>query len=188
MQKSEEKKKKRGQAGEEESEPVRQQVREVVEGKLVTVVMTCTTLYALFGDDLRMWLTTKATDDYFFMGFVVSFILFTSELLVNSCVVDDFKYSFFFWLDFIATLSLIPDIPWFMDVINSFLGLQLSKYGVDVIPGSYVSEKSSKNIKVFKSVRLIRLIRIIKLYNYAVKSNTEAEEAKLREQAKQSAN
>ena len=37
-------------------------------------------------------------------------------------------------------------------------------------------------------MRLIRLIRIIKLYNYAVKSNAEAEEAKLREQQKLSAN
>lgn len=34
---------------------------------------------------------------------------------------------------------------------------------------------------ILKSFRLIRLIRIIKLYNYAVKSNAEAEEAKLRE-------
>lgn len=34
----------------------------------------------------------------------------------------------------------------------------------------------------------MRLIRIIKLYNYVVKSGAEAEEAKLREQAKLSAN
>ena len=41
---------------------------------------------------------------------------------------------------------------------------------------------------ILKSFRLIRLIRIIKLYNYAVKSNAEAEEAKLREQQKMSNN
>jgi hypothetical protein len=37
--------------------------------------------------------------------------LFSIEILINSMVVDGFKYSFFFWLDLIATLSLIPDIP-----------------------------------------------------------------------------
>ena len=37
-------------------------------------------------------------------------------------------------------------------------------------------------MKVVKSLRLIRLIRIIKLYKYAVKTNTEAEESKLKEQ------
>jgi hypothetical protein len=35
--------------------------------------------------------------------------------------------------------------------------------------------------QIVKSFRLIRLIRIIKLYNYVSKSNTAAEEAKLRE-------
>lgn len=97
-------------------------MREVVEGKFVTIVMTLTTLFALFGDDLRLWMTTKETDEYFFYGLVISFILFSMELLINSCVVDDFKYSFFFWLDFIATLSLIPDIPWFLDFFNSIMG------------------------------------------------------------------
>jgi hypothetical protein len=113
--------KKRG-IQDEEVEPLRQQVREVVEGKFVTILMTLTTLFALFGDDMRMWMTTKESDDYFFYGLVISFILFSTELLINSCVVDDFKYSFFFWLDFIATLSLIPDIPWFLDFFNSILG------------------------------------------------------------------
>lgn len=69
------------------------------------------------------------------------------------------------------------------------MGFQESIYAVDVQPGQPISEGDAQNFaKVIKSVRLIRLIRIIKLYNYAVKSNTETEEAKLREQAKQSAN
>jgi len=111
------------------------------------------------------------------------------ELLINSCVVDEFKYSFFFWLDFIATISLVPDIPYFIDLLKMLIGLSPSKYDVDVFPGVPPSNQSGSNVsKIFKSVRLIRLIRIIKLYNYAVKSNTETEEAKLREQAKQSAN
>ena len=57
------------------------------------------------------------------------------------------------------------------------------------MPGvGYTSSGSNKFIKVIKSLRLIRLIRIIKLYKYAVKSNAEAEEAKLKEQQKLSAN
>lgn len=179
----EEKKRKRGQTGDDDAPPIRQQVREIVEGNFVTVVMTITTVFALFGDDMRKWMTTREADPYFFIGLIISFILFALELLVNSCVVDDFKYSFFFWLDFIATLSLIPDIDWFSDFINQMIGLKESKYSVDVQPGTpLVTEQNQELSKILKSVRLIRLIRIIKLYNYAVKSNAEAEEAKLREQ------
>jgi len=53
------------------------------------------------------------------------------------------------------------------------------------LPGSPVSSGEASTLAVLlKSARLIRLIRIIKLYNYAVKSNSEIEEAKLREKAR----
>lgn len=42
--------------------------------------------------------------------------------------------------------------------------------------------------KIVKALRLIRLIRIIKLYKYVVKSGSELEEARLREQQKHSTN
>ena len=48
-------------------------------------------------------------------------ILFAAEIIVTTVVIDDFKYSFFFWLDFIATFSLVIDIPWFMDFGKYYL-------------------------------------------------------------------
>jgi len=105
-------------------------------------------------------------------------------------VIDDFKYSFFFYLDIIATLSLINDIPWLLNLLLFVVGQRPDYESVNAIPGVMFTENPAqgKVAQVLKSLRLIRLIRIIKLYNYAVKSNSEAEEAKLREQAKQSAN
>ena len=142
--------------------------------------MTIVTIFALFGDDMRLWMTTKQEDVYFFYGLSFSFVLFSAELLVNSCVGEDFKYSFFFWLDFIATLSLIPDIAWFSNFLNRLLGFQETTFEMDIYRGGALQTSDNSNLaKVVKSVRLIRLIRIIKLYNYAVKSNSEAEEAKL---------
>ena len=67
--------------------------------------------------------------------------------------------------------------------------MQETKYSHDIIIGSNQSFGGSSQIgDIIGSFRLIRLIRIIKLYNYARKSNAEAEEAKMREQAKLSAN
>lgn len=151
--------------------------------------MALTTVFALFGDDLRLWLTTKPADPYFFAGLSLSFVLFTLEIFINSCVVNDFKFSFFWWLDIIATLSLIPDIGWVIEILSILMAITPSSQSLDAVPGvGYTSSGSNKFIKVIKSLRLIRLIRIIKLYKYAVKSNAEAEEAKLKEQQKLSAN
>ena len=104
----------------------------IVEGKIVTVIMSLVTLYALIGDDIRLWATTNKADPYFYAFFIVSLFLFALELLVNSLVVEGFKYSFFFWLDIIATLSLIPDIPWITDPISILLTMTPNSQSADV--------------------------------------------------------
>ena len=180
---------KRGQQGEDEATPARQQVRDYVESNFVVLLMTAVTLFALFGEDLLYWHTTSQADPYFQIGLVLSLALFTLELLVQSCVVDDYKYSFFFWLDFIATFSLIPDIAWLWDSVLGLMEVDQPKFSLDVKPGDPIgNSQNSKIAKATKSFRLMRLIRIIKLYNYVVKSGAEAEEARLREQQKLSAN
>ena len=102
----------------DDESPVRQRARELVEGRYITIIMSLTTIFALFGDDFRLWFTTKDSDPYFYGGLCLSFLLFSLEIFVNSCVVNDFKFSFFWWLDIIATLSLIPDITWIVEIIQ----------------------------------------------------------------------
>jgi len=87
--------------------------------------------------------------------------------------VDEFKYSFYFWLDIIATLSLIPDIIWMSEGINYLLGNDSFYDTVDATPGREVDSSVSiiETSKIIKSLRLIRMIRIIKLYKYVSKSS-----------------
>ena len=44
-------------------------------------------------------------------------IFFTLEIILASIAKKDYFIGFYFWLDIIATLSLIPDIGWFWDPI-----------------------------------------------------------------------
>mmetsp|Transcript_19427 Transcript_19427/g.29856 ORF Transcript_19427/g.29856 Transcript_19427/m.29856 type:complete len:167 (+) Transcript_19427:145-645(+) len=147
------------------------ELRELLEGKVVTTVMTLVTVFALVGDDIRLWVTQKDSDAYFFASLILSFWLFGLELILNTVVVEEFKYSFFFWLDIIATLSLIPDIPWITDILGLLIGQVPSVESMDATIGSTAGQSqglSSEMEKVIKSVRLIRLIRIIKIYKYIV--------------------
>lgn len=103
--------------------PPRQKVREFVEGKEITLLMTFLTIFALFGDDIRLWFFDENVDRIFFGILTLSFVLFALEILINACVLDDFKYSFFFWLDIIATVSLIPDIDFLVDWFYGLIGV-----------------------------------------------------------------
>lgn len=47
-------------------------------------------------------------------------VIFTCEVLVASLVTDDYFLGFYFWLDVVATLSILTDINWlFQKVSNS---------------------------------------------------------------------
>lgn len=105
--------------------------------------MTLVTVFALIGDDIRVISTSKSADNYFFAAMTLSFLLFTIEIIAQTVVIDDFKYSFFFFLDIIATLSLINDIPWFLNQLNSIVGGRPDYESVNAIPGVMFEENAT---------------------------------------------
>ena len=74
--------------------------------------MTTLTVYALFGDDLRILAFPKKSDPIFFALSVMCLVFFSAELLMAYLSKKEYRLSFYFWLDFIAMVSLIPDIGW----------------------------------------------------------------------------
>lgn len=70
------------------------------------------TLFALFGDDLRLLSSPKSQEDAFNFMASLCFLIFTVEIILSTISKENYYRSFFFWLDIIATISLIADIGW----------------------------------------------------------------------------
>ena len=137
-----------------------------------------------------MWLFSEGADPYFFVGYIIALILFSLEILLTCLVDQGYKYSFFFWLDILATLSLIPDINWISSPMMKLFGFpSFETYAdaTDANESSLGSDIASQAARILRSFRLIRLIRIVKLYQFCMESNSE-EAALFREQQKNSAN
>ena len=83
----------------------------------VTLFMTIVTLYALFGDDIKIAAFTKNADEVFNYITLVALIFFTIEISLNALSQEGYFNSFYFWLDVISTLSLITDISWIWNAI-----------------------------------------------------------------------
>lgn len=83
-----------------------------LEHNATTIVMTIITLYALFGDDIRILVTNASGDPVFWVFNIIAMFAFTVEILISSIVKKDYWLGFFFWLDVISTLSLVLDIGW----------------------------------------------------------------------------
>lgn len=75
-----------------------------------TLFMTVITLFALFGDDIRVASFSKNEDDLFYLLSFIALLLFIIEIVLSSLVFPAFFNSFYFWLDFISTVSIIADI------------------------------------------------------------------------------
>lgn len=92
--------------------------------------MMAVTIFVLFGDDVRILYFPPSADDGFAFFVGLSFILFFLEMVLHCWAKSDFSkgifkvkgyaFSFFFWLDLLAVLSMVPDVPW----LASGLGIQ----------------------------------------------------------------
>jgi len=139
--------------------------------------MAIVTLWVLYGDDIRLVATEKPADPYFFITFLICLVLFILELIANSVVLDDYKFSFFFWLDVVAVLSMIPDIPYIYEPLFALFGVEIYNVDVEVdTSSSRDTRASSYTSRVLGSIRFIRLVRIVKLYKYFSKSKIEEEQ------------
>lgn len=74
------------------------------------LVINLLTIYALFGDDIRVMGFTNSADSAFDVLTIISLIAFSFEIILAFIAREPYRWSFFFWLDLISTVTLILDI------------------------------------------------------------------------------
>jgi class 3 adenylate cyclase len=153
------------------------------------------TMFVLFADNIRLMTADKSVDDDFVIVNSVCLFAFIIEWFANTWSKSDnahfimyemmdglfffpvffcegFAFSFFWWLDLVAILSMFPDIPWIADPL-----------GIGGISSSY--DASNAATKVGRVLRLVRLVRLIKLYKiFQIRSRKAKEEKELMEKVK----
>lgn len=140
-------------------------------------LMTLTTLYALYGEDVRLAAFPKAADATFYALSAVALSLFAIELALGSWARKGFFLSFFWWLDLIATLSLVADIPWIVDPIESLFTSdsqsaddgEASEAATATRAGraARAGTRAGRIIRIVRVVRVLRLVRVMRLLKYS---------------------
>lgn len=139
----------------------------VLNSKYTTIFMTTITVYALFGDDIRMSVTDKSADDVFFSLAAACLALFSVEIVATFWVKPKYRWSFNFYLDLISTLSLIPDIGWVWQQMIGSSDMNSSSQIKQVQNAGKLSRTGARTSRIVRVVRLIRIIRLVKLYKSA---------------------
>uniref|UniRef100_A0A7S3D7F0 Guanylate cyclase domain-containing protein n=1 Tax=Palpitomonas bilix TaxID=652834 RepID=A0A7S3D7F0_9EUKA len=154
----------------------------VVDGRIVTLIMLLATFYALFFDDIRILAVTSEGDSAVSVVTFVVFCLFLIELVLFSILKKDaYLGKFFFWLDLVATISLVLDVDFIMGPIEDAI------YGTDdsgsavssniqeqtvITRASRAARAGTRAGRIVRMVRVIRMVRIFKLWTI-VKGNRE---------------
>ncbi len=92
----------------------------IVDSNYFIAFMTLLTVFALLSNDLQTAYLPPDVDFSFDMLQAILLFFFTSEIIMTCIGKTGYIGSFFFWLDLIATLSLIQDISF---IFNPILGI-----------------------------------------------------------------
>jgi hypothetical protein len=110
------------------------QVTIILDSAFFSGFMVCCTLLALFLNDLRQALALPdiTQDEYFHAVIMALFCVFLLEFVLLVAVRKNYVWSFYFFMDVLSVLSLIPEIPLIYDRI------------VDLFPNSEVASATGQ--------------------------------------------
>ena len=124
------------------------------------------TLYALFGEDFRLLVCPKSLDYSFSVFSFIALLIFSIEIAVSVYARKGYAYSFFFWLDIVSSLSIIPDIPFIWDPLLDFFGDSENMTENGMFDASRATKAGTRATRVLRIVRVVRMVRIVKLYKH----------------------
>eukprot|EP01040_Poterioochromonas_malhamensis_P015105 gene15105-16847_t len=164
-------------------------VEEFCEGSFWMAFMGLLTIWTLYQGDIRDAATGKEADLAFEVIISICFFLFSIEIFLQCFYKEGYLIlpkweaengdgfwtvwekrlsfgSFYFWMDIVATFTLIFDMDWMLDTATQQAlnggGSQAATAGSAVRVGSRVG-------RIIRLVRMVRLIRIGKLYKYGTR-------------------
>lgn len=148
QQKEQEKKKAR------EREKKKNWKEALLDNSLFELTVSLATVFALFGDDIRLAATDRPSDIYFDVGNSIVIVLFIFEIYVTCKVRKHFLFSFFFWLDLVSTLTLILDITF----VSALL---YTDPAASTLSFASVGRAGRVGTKAGRIVRIIKIFRIL---------------------------
>ncbi|EGZ04617.1 hypothetical protein PHYSODRAFT_535993 [Phytophthora sojae] len=132
--------------------------------------MLVVTVYALFGDDIRLSAFSLPADNGFYALATICLVLFSFEFIASCYAKPGYILSFYFLLDLIATFSVLPDIGW---IWNQIIGTNTSSSAIKASKATRAGSKAGRIVRVVRAVRLFRVVKILKWKNNATKEQTE---------------
>jgi class 3 adenylate cyclase len=133
--------------------------------------MMALTFFALYGSDANQLHSGPNGDIIFGWISLAAMIVFLAECQIFSLVKPKYAWGAYFWLDLVAALSLLGDIPFVVEGLlgNSFAAARAGR-------ASRAGTRASRIVRVIRLLRLTRMIRLIRIAKGKKKDTEEEDE------------
>jgi len=131
-----------------------------------TMFVSFITLLVLYADDIRIVFLEKNQDIYVDIVLVICVVIFLLEGVFSTVALNDYLWSFFFWLDLISLLSMPLDIYFIMKYISgeSESVIQQTDDASNVARVGRASRVGTRAGRFLKLVKLIRIVKVAKFF------------------------
>ena len=149
---------------------IQRAINSALEHPASTVLLMVMTFWSLFSDDIRVAALTKEVDVPFAIVTLVFMAIFLLETILRSWVALGFFLSFNFWLDLIATASMVLDFEVLWQECASvdtpcclFRDAEVAseEEALAVLGSTQTATRIGRVLRLFRVVRVFRLIALI---------------------------
>jgi len=134
-----------------------------IEGPSGLTVMVVMALFALYGTDL--WEACgpppMRLDPIIYSFATLVFVFFMTELLLLAWCKKHYMLSFFFWLDLMAVMSLIPDVCMLFE-IDVFSLLGGGEGGLTIARTARAARAGARSARIVRSMKFLSLVQRVK--------------------------
>ena len=81
--------------------------------------MSILTIYSIFAIDIDKGFFDKDASLYFSAVHLLSMGIFAAEIIIMSYTEPEYLFHFYFWIDLFSTLTMILEVIWIEDMMNS---------------------------------------------------------------------
>ena len=163
-------------AGDTSTAHYRNRCKVIIEHKAMRACSMIATIVALFASDIQRLAVPPAMDVYIQYLLTSAFGFFVLELVLSVGADPRHWKSLFFWLDLVATFSLVPDLPWLVDLLQQMFDGPTSAESLTVARAgraAKVGARAGRMGKMARLLRLTRLLRVLKMFRFDKRGHQE---------------
>ena len=146
-------------------------LRRLLEGRFFVILMVLAILYALFANDTFVLMgVDKSYDSWIVLFTIIVLLLFTFELIGSSIAIPGYVLGFFFWMDMLATVSLLFDIPafskWVEGMVMALVGGEELAAGRGATAARGTIARAGRAARAAaRAGRIVRAVKLLKTVN-----------------------